>query len=283
MESVTDNDNIDVEMCGSGSGSNGSAGGATCSNSRWNPTKEQISMLENLYSQGIRTPSAEQIQQITARLTVYGHIEGKNVFYWFQNHKARQRQKQKQESFAYFNRFLHHQPILPSPPCPNVLCSPYYIPHDDNHPMGYYSPHQYRQVVLPGGIRRPRMTSSEKLVEIKPKSNCDGPPAYQHMHQGIMNSNHYCNTRSSSGSSIHHEHQETLPLFPVHPTGVLEGRTYIEEPSCSMASISAQESTTTPSGSSAIAEEGVNYYHIGNQPFFDFFSGQVSSCESDQY
>lgn len=87
-------------------GNNGPGG------SRWNPTKEQINMLESLYRQGLRTPTAEQIQQITTRLRVYGHIEGKNVFYWFQNHKARQRQKQKQESFAYFNRFLHSSPVF---------------------------------------------------------------------------------------------------------------------------------------------------------------------------
>lgn len=89
--------------------------------SRWNPTKEQISMLESLYRQGIRTPSAEQIQQITSRLRVYGHIEGKNVFYWFQNHKARQRQKQKQESMDYINRYFHTTPPLFPPPCPNGL------------------------------------------------------------------------------------------------------------------------------------------------------------------
>nr|VDD20697.1 unnamed protein product [Brassica oleracea] len=37
----------------------------TASSSRWNPTKEQITLLENLYKEGIRTPSADQIQQIT--------------------------------------------------------------------------------------------------------------------------------------------------------------------------------------------------------------------------
>lgn len=91
--------------------------GGTTGNSRWNPTKEQISLLESLYMQGIRTPSADQIQQITSRLKVYGTIEGKNVFYWFQNHKARQRQKQKQENMAYINRYLHRtQPVYPPPP-----------------------------------------------------------------------------------------------------------------------------------------------------------------------
>ena len=91
----------------------------TASSSRWNPTKEQITLLENLYKEGIRTPSADQIQQITSRLRVHGHIEGKNVFYWFQNHKARQRQKQKQERIAYFNRLLHKTSRFFRPP----LCS----------------------------------------------------------------------------------------------------------------------------------------------------------------
>jgi len=43
--------------------------------SRWNPTPEQI----------------------TAQLRRYGKIEGKNVFYWFQNHKARERQKRRRQ------------------------------------------------------------------------------------------------------------------------------------------------------------------------------------------
>ncbi|XP_057532734.1 WUSCHEL-related homeobox 4-like [Amaranthus tricolor] len=62
---------------------------------RWNPTQEQIEMLEMLYTEGMRTPNAQQIEHITEHLRKYGKIEGKNVFYWFQNHKARLRQKQK--------------------------------------------------------------------------------------------------------------------------------------------------------------------------------------------
>nr|ATA58369.1 WUSCHEL-like homeobox 4 protein [Gossypium hirsutum] len=56
---------------------------------RWNPTQEQIGILEMLYRGGMRTPNAQQIEQITEQLGKYGKIEGKNVFYWFQNHKAR--------------------------------------------------------------------------------------------------------------------------------------------------------------------------------------------------
>ncbi|KAL9170247.1 hypothetical protein ABFS82_04G132300 [Erythranthe guttata] len=78
--------------------------------SRWNPTPEQLQTLEELYRRGTRTPSAEQIQQITAQLRRYGKIEGKNVFYWFQNHKARERQKRRRhlESLCDEHQPHHH-------------------------------------------------------------------------------------------------------------------------------------------------------------------------------
>jgi hypothetical protein len=60
---------------------------------RWCPTPEQLMILEEMYRSGVRTPNAAEIQQITAHLAYYGRIEGKNVFYWFQNHKARERQR----------------------------------------------------------------------------------------------------------------------------------------------------------------------------------------------
>lgn len=66
--------------------------------SRWNPTPEQLQTLEELYQRGTRTPSADQIQHITSELRKYGKIEGKNVFYWFQNHKARERQKRRRQT-----------------------------------------------------------------------------------------------------------------------------------------------------------------------------------------
>lgn len=63
--------------------------------SRWSPTPAQLLVLEELYRQGTKTPTAEQIQQIASQLRRFGKIEGKNVFYWFQNHKARERQKRR--------------------------------------------------------------------------------------------------------------------------------------------------------------------------------------------
>ncbi|KAE9603606.1 hypothetical protein Lal_00001639 [Lupinus albus] len=76
---------------------------------RWNPTEEQIGILEMLYRGGMRTPNAQQIEQITVKLSKYGKIEGKNVFYWFQNHKARERQKQKRNNLGLF-----HTPRTPT-------------------------------------------------------------------------------------------------------------------------------------------------------------------------
>ncbi|KAK4273695.1 hypothetical protein QN277_017038 [Acacia crassicarpa] len=60
---------------------------------RWNPTAEQLKLLSQLFASGLRTPSTGQIRKISALLSFYGHVESKNVFYWFQNHKARERRK----------------------------------------------------------------------------------------------------------------------------------------------------------------------------------------------
>ncbi|CAK9170201.1 unnamed protein product [Ilex paraguariensis] len=75
--------------------------------SRWCPTPEQVMILEEMYRGGIKTPNASQIQQITAHLSCYGRIEGKNVFYWFQNHKARDRQKLRKK----LSKPLHQQKL----------------------------------------------------------------------------------------------------------------------------------------------------------------------------
>ncbi|KAF5736594.1 WUSCHEL-related homeobox 7 [Tripterygium wilfordii] len=76
-------------------------GGNGCSGTkcgRWNPTTEQVQVLTDLFRAGLRTPSTDQIQKISTQLSFYGKIESKNVFYWFQNHKARERQKRRRVS-----------------------------------------------------------------------------------------------------------------------------------------------------------------------------------------
>ncbi|XWS53212.1 hypothetical protein CRYUN_Cryun11dG0138500 [Craigia yunnanensis] len=80
--------------------------------SRWCPTPEQLMILEEMYRSGIRTPNASKIQQITSHLSFYGKIEGKNVFYWFQNHKARERQKLRRKltkQLQLQQQLYHHQ------------------------------------------------------------------------------------------------------------------------------------------------------------------------------
>ncbi|XP_057483222.1 WUSCHEL-related homeobox 3-like [Actinidia eriantha] len=104
---------------------------ASNSSTRWCPTPEQVMILEEMYrSGGIRTPNASQIQQITAYLSLYGKIEGKNVFYWFQNHKARDTRKLRRllSQQLLHDRCHHHHllsylnspPPLPSPVLPQV-------------------------------------------------------------------------------------------------------------------------------------------------------------------
>ncbi|XP_038878764.1 WUSCHEL-related homeobox 1 [Benincasa hispida] len=108
----------------------------TVSSSRWNPTAEQLRILEELYRRGTRTPSADQIQHITAQLRRYGKIEGKNVFYWFQNHKARERQKRRRQTAAEQTKYSEAEKGYeieetktkcrwgrPPPPPPSIISS----------------------------------------------------------------------------------------------------------------------------------------------------------------
>ncbi|ESQ40488.1 hypothetical protein EUTSA_v10015842mg, partial [Eutrema salsugineum] len=87
-----------------GLGNNNNNGGGTGTKcGRWNPTVEQVKLLTDLFKAGLRTPSTDQIQKISTELSFYGKIESKNVFYWFQNHKARERQKRRKISTVDFD------------------------------------------------------------------------------------------------------------------------------------------------------------------------------------
>ncbi|KAG7601301.1 putative transcription factor homeobox-WOX family [Arabidopsis thaliana] len=101
-------------LCNNNNGERGT--GAKCG--RWNPTVEQVNLLTDLFKAGLRTPSTDQIQKISMELSFYGKIESKNVFYWFQNHKARERQKRRKISTVDFDhrqdtdRFRPHRDNL---------------------------------------------------------------------------------------------------------------------------------------------------------------------------
>ena len=68
---------------------------APSTKARWTPSQEQLRVLESLYEEqaGI-APNKEQIKEITRQLSQHGEITDRSVHYWFQNRKARGRQKQ---------------------------------------------------------------------------------------------------------------------------------------------------------------------------------------------
>ncbi|OAY37824.1 hypothetical protein MANES_11G131800v8 [Manihot esculenta] len=189
-------------------------------------------------------PGRTQIQQITSRLKQYGHIEEKNVFYWFQNRKARQRQKQKQENTAYINRYLHkaYQPVF-SPLCSNVICGSYYLPRRD---LGFYL--RYPKVLLPNGFkRRPR---SEKIDKARAYAFTDSK-------QETIDDKFFGNN------------EETLPLFLLHPTGVLQGRAETLRSLGSMI-CAAENSIANSASSSSEMTTGVEDVS-SDKPFFDIY------------
>uniref|UniRef100_A0A0D9V7M2 Homeobox domain-containing protein n=1 Tax=Leersia perrieri TaxID=77586 RepID=A0A0D9V7M2_9ORYZ len=240
---------------------------AALANARWTPTKEQIAVLDGLYRQGLRTPTAEQIQQITARLREHGHIEGKNVFYWFQNHKARQRQKQKQQSFDYFSKLFRRPPPLPVlhrplaarsfplavPPAPATACSaaggvmyrpPSFIPAAAN--AGYYPQHQ-TPVIYPG-------------MEVSPHDK-----ATVHAMYLTAPSTTRLAERDGGRGAL-----ETLQLFPLQPTFVLPAD---QKPPRAGSACAAAVSLPTPSASSSYSggSESSESPNSEALPFYDFF------------
>ncbi|GAB2286325.1 Homeodomain [Dionaea muscipula] len=239
-------------MDGSHDSGDGGGGFGAPVGSRWSPTKEQISILEDMYGQGIRTPSTEQIQEITGRLRAYGHIEGKNVFYWFQNHKARQRQKQKQERSANYlasatpinNPFYHH-PISNTPPSllrrppsflpgVNVIYNPYHLAqHSDGEMKG-------RNTRPPERVNAGRATNFVDNPTLSWRTHA--------MMRGIDQDPY-------SVSEI-----KTLNLFPLHPTGILESNKQRSS------SASAENSST-----SSDANECTDLGHAGGLMQFDGF------------
>ncbi|CAH2054085.1 unnamed protein product [Thlaspi arvense] len=96
---------------GNSHGGGGGGGGTGTKCGRWNPTVEQLKVLTDLFRAGLRTPTTDQIQKISTELSFYGKIESKNVFYWFQNHKARERQKRRKISTGFDHRHQENDHI----------------------------------------------------------------------------------------------------------------------------------------------------------------------------
>ncbi|KAK4760392.1 hypothetical protein SAY87_005285 [Trapa incisa] len=253
---------------GETSGAMGGLVHASGPSSRWNPTREQIVILEGMYKQGIRTPTAEQIQQITERLRAYSHIEGKNVFYWFQNHKARQRQRQKQENLALLSRYFYRhrsQPHLSSAvsltgasasssSSPNVICGrPHMRPSKHE---GLYPTHPRVDVPAYGGVNKRRQTVEllqgmdvhrERSVPIPAHYWQDYNNRYNTVKRSIETDQYALNDCKAT--------PRTLDLFPLHP---MNGR-------------SASSCSRSPD-SFGVQEVGLKKA----RPYFDFFSEKTN-------
>lgn len=115
--------------------------------------------------------------------------------------------------------------------------------------ISFYS--QHPNVVVPGFIR-PR---TEKVVPLRMPGICDGQQIYQQFEQRIP------------GYDNNHE---TLTLFPLHPTGILDTKT--NEQVSSVASITGRSSCSPDTH-----EDGSPQ----NQPFFNFFASGQGSRVSD--
>ncbi|KAI3915844.1 hypothetical protein MKX01_013300 [Papaver californicum] len=169
---------------------------ATPASTRWCPTTEQLMILEEMYKSGVRTPNATQIQHITAHLAYYGKIEGKNVFYWFQNHKARDRQKLRRK---LINRQQQH--LL------RHL-------HDEQQPFTTIG-------IGPGLHQFPHFLHPQHEVIIIIHSSLYGPPtAFQKYPccNNVNNNNTYFN--NTNDNNHNRPILKTLELFPVKSTNL---------------------------------------------------------------
>ncbi|CAN6361998.1 unnamed protein product [Urochloa humidicola] len=213
---------------------------------RWCPTPEQLMILEEMYRSGVRTPNAAEIQQITAHLAYYGRIEGKNVFYWFQNHKARERQRLRRRLCARHQQQYAQQPaaaaVAPPPSLaggssaaagvhPAVMqlhhqhhpyttsCS--FMPHPHPHLAGYLGQVPAAAAVAGGGKA---LSNHQQVEEWDAMDHCNA------------------NCGAASGGSSDEGLQlppccrrplKTLDLFPTKSTGLKDECSSSKSSSCS--------------------------------------------------
>jgi hypothetical protein len=139
----------------------------------------------------------------------------------------------------------------------SAICAPYCVPQPQSHEISYYP--QNPKVLLPAvGFRR---NHAEKVMSNGMSNICNSPMVYnENMQQRIPNYN------------FGYSNQETLDLFPLHPTGILEGKT--TDQVSSIVSVSADTSTDTHSGSSHL-DINQDHGYNGNKPFFDFFNNSA--------
>ncbi|KAJ8545746.1 hypothetical protein K7X08_018329 [Anisodus acutangulus] len=211
------------------------------SSTRWTPTSDQIRILKDLYyNNGVRSPTAEQIQRISAKLRQYGKIEGKNVFYWFQNHKARERQKKRLIAAASAT-----DNNIPMQMRPHVWRStaddPIHHKYNNNTTPGIHCPSASSDGVLSVGqtgnygYGALAMEKSFRDCSISP----DGPVSHQNLTwvgvdpymtscpaaYPFLEKKHYEETLDDDQEEENYQMGgsalETLPLFPMHEDNMI--------------------------------------------------------------
>ncbi|MQM15917.1 hypothetical protein Taro_048871 [Colocasia esculenta] len=231
-----DNDAGAIGGGGNGGASNKSSFLCRQASSRWIPTTDQIRILRELYYNcGVRSPSAEQIQRISSRLRQYGKIEGKNVFYWFQNHKARERQKKRLTVDIASNKYnsgmlspgcisLSFCSIWVSPACtsPGVYC----VGQVGANGCGgsVLLERNYMEYSLPGGLGGGSMMEGNVgWVAVEPAAmsplyyHQQRPPCFYEQHQQQPYEQHLQQQQGGGGGgqAVSPPQMETLPLFPI--------------------------------------------------------------------
>ncbi|KAH9711048.1 protein WUSCHEL [Citrus sinensis] len=224
--------------CGSSGKGNNCHCRPTCP--RWTPTTDQIRILKELYyNNGVRSPTAEQIQKISARLRQYGKIEGKNVFYWFQNYKARERLKKKIEgssTSAADNLPMHQRPAAATNWKPEDFANKSRsqsitsagvsatLPSYSVYTGGQMGDHGYGPVTMEKNFRDCSISSTGSSVVGGSRSQNYGwvgidPHTSSYIFFGQKNSadgNQGNDKEDEEEEENGHPGIETLPLFPMH-------------------------------------------------------------------
>ncbi|KAL0314987.1 UNVERIFIED_CONTAM: hypothetical protein Scaly_2899900, partial [Sesamum calycinum] len=169
------------------------------------------------------------------------------------------------EAKAEAGQFCLFQSLSPSshstPNLPILSQCPCYIPGGKND-LGFYQ--QYPKVPLPAA------GASTKRSKLIPESNTSidkNNQRYNKPMRHLRNKNDHDQFISSSS-----HHQETLELFPIHPTGILQSRTGNESEN-NMISTSAHNTPTSSSEDNIYGSTDHDHDHDHGHPFFDFFCG----------
>ncbi|RLM84545.1 WUSCHEL-related homeobox 3B [Panicum miliaceum] len=238
---------------------------------RWCPTPEQLMILEEMYRSGVRTPNAAEIQQITAHLAYYGRIEGKNVFYWFQNHKARERQRLRRRLCArHQQQYAQQQQQQQQPPGgssaagvhPAVMqlhhhhhpyaATSFVMPHPHLQQGGYLQGQQQQQAAAPlPAPPNPAAGGNKQATAAGAYGGAAALSNQQHQHLEEWDAEtmmEHCNANcgAASGSSDEggagaalqlppccRRPLKTLDLFPTKSTGLKDECSSSKSSSCS--------------------------------------------------